>query len=137
MSHGKPVIATGYSGNMDFTTSENAFLIEYDLVEAQVSLEDPPLECDPLGPIRRICGVQRLDRCALRLKRGGEIRAKGGAAVPARMADGADLDQPARVHELFELFGSQRRGDPVALARFVSDQSGGRETGERFAHRGW
>lgn len=32
MSHGKPVIATGYSGNMDFTTSENAFLIDYDLV---------------------------------------------------------------------------------------------------------
>ena len=32
MLHGKPVIATGYSGNMDFTTPENAFLIEYDLV---------------------------------------------------------------------------------------------------------
>jgi glycosyltransferase involved in cell wall biosynthesis len=32
MYYGKPVIATGYSGNMDFTTPENAFLIDYDLV---------------------------------------------------------------------------------------------------------
>ena len=32
MYYGKPVIATGYSGNMDFTTPENAFLIDYELV---------------------------------------------------------------------------------------------------------
>jgi len=35
MYYGKPVIATGYSGNMDFTTPENAFLIDYDLVTVQ------------------------------------------------------------------------------------------------------
>jgi glycosyltransferase involved in cell wall biosynthesis len=35
MYYGKPVIATGYSGNMDFTTPENAFLIDYDLVAVQ------------------------------------------------------------------------------------------------------
>jgi len=35
MYYGKPVIATGYSGNMDFTTAENAFLIDYDLVAVQ------------------------------------------------------------------------------------------------------
>jgi len=35
MYFGKPVIATGYSGNMDFTTPENAFLIDYDLVAVQ------------------------------------------------------------------------------------------------------
>jgi glycosyltransferase involved in cell wall biosynthesis len=32
MYYGKPVIATGYSGNMDFTTPTNSFLIDYDLV---------------------------------------------------------------------------------------------------------
>jgi glycosyltransferase involved in cell wall biosynthesis len=32
MYYGKPVVATGYSGNMDFTTPENSFLIDYDLV---------------------------------------------------------------------------------------------------------
>jgi hypothetical protein len=33
MSQGKPVIVTGYSGNMDFTTPGNSFLVEYSLVE--------------------------------------------------------------------------------------------------------
>jgi len=32
MYYGKPVIATGYSGNMDFTNEENAFLIDYSLM---------------------------------------------------------------------------------------------------------
>ena len=35
MYFGKPVIATGYSGNMDFTTPDNAFLIDYELVGVQ------------------------------------------------------------------------------------------------------
>jgi glycosyltransferase involved in cell wall biosynthesis len=35
MYYGKPVIATGYSGNMDFTTPDNAFLIDYELVAVQ------------------------------------------------------------------------------------------------------
>lgn len=30
MYYGKPVIATGYSGNMDFTSAENSFLIDLD-----------------------------------------------------------------------------------------------------------
>jgi len=35
MSMGKPVIATGYSGNMDFMNHENSFLVKYRLVEIQ------------------------------------------------------------------------------------------------------
>ena len=31
MYYGKPVIATGYSGNLEFTTPENSYLIEYEL----------------------------------------------------------------------------------------------------------
>jgi glycosyltransferase involved in cell wall biosynthesis len=37
---GKPVIATGYSGNMDFTTPTNSFLAGYRLVPV-------PPNCDP------------------------------------------------------------------------------------------
>jgi glycosyltransferase involved in cell wall biosynthesis len=33
MALGKPVIATGYSGNMDFMTGENSYLVNYELVE--------------------------------------------------------------------------------------------------------
>jgi glycosyltransferase involved in cell wall biosynthesis len=32
MFHGKPVIATGYSGNVDFMTSENSYPVSYELV---------------------------------------------------------------------------------------------------------
>tara|TARA_Y100000294_G_scaffold102092_1_gene94836 strand:- start:1406 stop:2656 length:1251 start_codon:yes stop_codon:yes gene_type:complete len=32
---GKPVITTGYSGNMDFTTTETALLVDYELVPVQ------------------------------------------------------------------------------------------------------
>ena len=35
MMCGKPVIATGYSGNMDFMTEENSFLVPYRLVEIE------------------------------------------------------------------------------------------------------
>jgi len=37
MQHGKPVIATGYSGNMDFMTEENSFLVRYKLKEIEQS----------------------------------------------------------------------------------------------------
>jgi hypothetical protein len=36
----KPVIATAYSGNLDFTTPDNSFLVGYDLVPV-------PSGCDP------------------------------------------------------------------------------------------
>jgi glycosyltransferase involved in cell wall biosynthesis len=32
MWHGKPVIATGYSGNLDFMTADNSVLVDYELV---------------------------------------------------------------------------------------------------------
>ena len=33
MAHGKPVVATGWSGNMDVMSTRNSFPVEYDLVE--------------------------------------------------------------------------------------------------------
>jgi glycosyltransferase involved in cell wall biosynthesis len=44
MSLGKPVVATGWSGNMDFMTSDNSFPIAYSLVSAEL---DPG---SPYGP---------------------------------------------------------------------------------------
>ncbi|MQP64902.1 glycosyltransferase [Niveispirillum sp. SYP-B3756] len=35
---GKPVIATGYSGNMDFMSKDNSYLIDYDLTEIDQNL---------------------------------------------------------------------------------------------------
>jgi len=42
MYAGKPVIATGYSGNMDFMTSENSLLIPYELVAVGPGAEPYP-----------------------------------------------------------------------------------------------
>lgn len=43
MGLGKPVIATGYSGNTDFMTEENSFLVDHRLVPV-------PAGCDPYPP---------------------------------------------------------------------------------------
>jgi glycosyltransferase involved in cell wall biosynthesis len=43
MIMGKPVIATGYSGNLDFMTEENSFLVPYELGTV-------PPGCDPYPP---------------------------------------------------------------------------------------
>ena len=42
MARGKPVIATAYSGNLDFMTPENSFLVPYDLVAAPPGGPFPP-----------------------------------------------------------------------------------------------
>lgn len=39
----RPVIVTGYSGNLDFTKPDNSFLVDYDLVAV-------PQGCDPYDP---------------------------------------------------------------------------------------
>lgn len=43
MQLGRPVIATAYSGNMDFCTPENSYLVDYDLVPVQYD-EYPAVE---------------------------------------------------------------------------------------------
>jgi FkbM family methyltransferase len=45
MSLGRPVIATSYSGNMEFMTPGNSFLVKYDLVELR----------EDYGPYRKGC----------------------------------------------------------------------------------
>ena len=37
MFSGKPVITTGFSGNMDFTTDQNSLLVDYQLVPVQMN----------------------------------------------------------------------------------------------------
>ncbi len=43
MIMGKPVIATGYSGNLDFMTEENSFLVPFEMSAV-------PSDCDPYPP---------------------------------------------------------------------------------------
>jgi glycosyltransferase involved in cell wall biosynthesis len=39
---GKPVVATGYSGNLDFMTSENSYLVRYDRVTLEKDIDPYP-----------------------------------------------------------------------------------------------
>jgi hypothetical protein len=51
MALGKPVVATAWSGNMDFTTSDNACLVDFDMVPVQAV--DPVFreECARAAPL--------------------------------------------------------------------------------------
>ncbi len=42
MALGKPVIATGYSGNVDFMTPENSYLVPYELVSIPAGIDPYP-----------------------------------------------------------------------------------------------
>jgi glycosyltransferase involved in cell wall biosynthesis len=42
MWHGRPVIATGYSGNLDFMTADNALLVDYELVPIGAGFDPYP-----------------------------------------------------------------------------------------------
>ena len=42
MAHGRPVIATGCSGNLAFMNSENSFLVPFDLVPVPAGLRPIP-----------------------------------------------------------------------------------------------
>lgn len=50
MALGKPVIATAWSGNMDFTTPENACLVDYDMVPVQALDSVYRKECARAAP---------------------------------------------------------------------------------------
>jgi glycosyltransferase involved in cell wall biosynthesis len=56
MSYGKPVIATGYSGNLTFMHEENSYLVPYVLTNV-------PPECDPY-PAGALWAEPDLDRAA-------------------------------------------------------------------------
>lgn len=42
MSMGKPVIATGYSGNLDFMTDENSYLVQFEKVKLDEDIDPYP-----------------------------------------------------------------------------------------------
>ena len=50
MWHGKPVIATGYSGNLDFMTPSNSRLVDYELVPIGPGAEPYPADAEWAEP---------------------------------------------------------------------------------------
>jgi glycosyltransferase involved in cell wall biosynthesis len=96
----KPVIATGYSGNMDFMTADNSYLVDYKMVDVHPN-DYPPFEkgyvwADPdVGQATELMRYVYRERGRSRemgLKAGREIRSlldvkSEGRRVRGRLAD--------------------------------------------------
>ena len=101
MAIGKPVIATGYSGNLDFMNAENSYLVDYELGRVGPDCEIYPPEGDVgASPsvehaaelMREVHGRPR-GRCASRrAPRRAHIAAEFSTEALARIA-GARLDE--------------------------------------------
>jgi SAM-dependent methyltransferase len=50
MAEGRPVIATGYSGNLEFMNSENSYLVPYELVHVPPGCEPYPVDASWAEP---------------------------------------------------------------------------------------
>jgi len=100
MGLGKPVIATGYSGNLEFMDESTAYLVDYDLVPVGPGCEPYPADSRWAQPridhaaelMRRV--VERPDearergrRAEARIRTDFSLAARGGELV--RMLDGA------------------------------------------------
>ena len=91
MSLGTPAICTGYSGNMDFTTSENSWLVDYALIRTNEIAGPYPKGSIWASPDREHAAML-MRHAALHPE---EVAAKAGAAREAAIA-AASLDRYAR-----------------------------------------
>ncbi len=92
MNAGKPVIATGYGGNVDFMTTENSYLVKYKLVE---------IDRDH-GPYRKswIWADPDLDHAAQLMRRVYENREEARAIGRKASEDVRHLLHPSAVGDL-------------------------------------
>ena len=78
MGLGKPVIATGYSGNLDFMTPENSYLVDY-------MMGAVPADCDPYPRGSSLGGARTSIRPPSSC--GGSTRSPRDAAAARRRRD--------------------------------------------------
>lgn len=125
MAIGKPVVATAYSGSMEFTRPDNCFLVGYDLVAV-------PPGCEPY-PVTAQWAEPHVDEAAQHLRTLAQHPALGlakGRQAAVRIAEGhstAALGAAARAR-LEEIWASRRfarrtrpAGSPARAARAVVD----------------
>ena len=121
MAHGRPVVATGYSGNLEFMNSENSYLVPYELVHVPSGCEPYPVDASWADPDLEIAAAMmrevlrdpgRASAIGARAKADVERLhnpARAGAAVADRLATirrSAWWDDPGSV--------SSRRASAVA-----------------------
>ena len=85
----KPVVATGYSGNIDFMDADTALLVDHDIVATTVAHGPYPAGTRWAEPRIESCvrQLRALEDAALRKALGARARARVGAELdPARLA---------------------------------------------------
>ena len=109
----KPVIATAYSGNMDFMTVENSYLVDY-------SMGAVPAGCDPY-PVGSPWAEPNLDQAAGLMRRVFEARdeaARKGAVARQDIVTKHDAKAVAAVlHERFDAIRQRASHSVLASAR--------------------
>ena len=133
---GKPVIATGYSGNLDFMTAENSYLVDHVLTRIGAGSEPYPAESQWAEPdldhaarlLRSV--VEDREEAARRGARAAEDVARTNSAAAAGAVMRKRLE---RVHADMRLPKSQRAGT-AALERAGSAESLVRSGGTGSAH---
>jgi glycosyltransferase involved in cell wall biosynthesis len=113
MAHGKPVVATAYSGNMDFFGVSNGFPVRYDLVEIASDTGPYPAGAEWADP-----SVEHAAEIMRRLVEEPEAAAAVGARAARDIAH--QLSVPAVGRQLRQLFdgildrvGSRSRRTPT------------------------
>jgi glycosyltransferase involved in cell wall biosynthesis/SAM-dependent methyltransferase len=121
---GKPVIATGYSGNLDFMTHENSFLVEHALVE--IGSGSPPYPPEGKWAEPDVAHAGRLMREVFESPEQAAARGRRGAEEIRR------THSPAAAGEIMgrrlELLRERRHESLIAARRSAS-------LGEAVAHR--
>jgi len=100
MALGKPVIVTGYSGNMDFTDESCAALVGFDLVDVKPG-EYPHADGAQWAEPRRADAVRHLRELAVSIDRRAELGARARARVRERLSvDAVGAMMRARLEEI-------------------------------------
>jgi len=113
MALGKPVVATAYSGNMDFMTPENSYLVDY-------VMSPVPPRCDPYpeGALWADPDVDAAAECLRRVYDGREEAARKGRRAAADIREGHSVERAAaHVAQRLENIRNRRR------SRIVIDRS--------------
>lgn len=104
MSIGNPVVTTGWSGNMDFTNSENALLVSFELVPTVAT--NPAYAPADIGPnqVWAEPNVQSAARCMRQLfEHPDAARALGARAQQSMAARRRDFERGSVFDELHEI----------------------------------
>ena len=108
MHLGKPVIATGYSGNLDFMTAQNSYLVNYELVP--IGDDAPPYPADGVWAEPDIDHAAALMRHAFEEQT--ESRARGSVAAASIRETHSARAAGARMAERLDLLRESYGGRP-------------------------